>query len=51
MLGFSPLRIVPFEPQFHWEPSFVACADRINRPHADSPATGPTPPPPCCTTT
>ena len=37
MPGFSPLRIVPFEPQFHWEPSFVACADHINRPHADSP--------------
>ena len=37
MPGFSSLRIVPFEPQFHWEPCLNACADRINRPHEDYP--------------
>ena len=37
MPGFRSLRIVPFDPQFHWETSFVACADRINRPHEDYP--------------
>lgn len=37
MPGFSSLRIVPFEPRFHWEPSLGACADRINRPHEDYP--------------
>lgn len=37
MPGFSSLRIVPFEPEFHWEPKLDACADRINRPHEDYP--------------
>ena len=37
MPGFSSLRIVPFEPQFHWEPCLNACAHRINRPHEDYP--------------
>lgn len=37
MPGFSSLRIVPFEPQFHWEPSLIACANRINQPHEDYP--------------
>ena len=37
MPGFSSFRIVPFEPQFHWEPGFSAAADRINRPHEDYP--------------
>ena len=37
MPGFSSFRIVPFEPQFHWERGLRACADRINRPHEDYP--------------
>ena len=37
MPGFSSFRIVPFEPQFHWENSMGECADRINRPHEDYP--------------
>lgn len=37
MPGFSSMRIVPFEPEFHWEPDLRACADRINRPHEDYP--------------
>ena len=35
MPGFSSLRIIPFEPQFHHSPDLETCADHINRPHRD----------------
>lgn len=35
MPGFTSIRIVPFEPDFDWQPDITACADKINSFHLD----------------
>ncbi len=35
--AFGGLRIMPWEPSFHWEPTLESCANRINFPHEDYP--------------
>lgn len=35
MPGFSSLRVVPFEPNFAFQPDVPACADKINSFHLD----------------